>query len=162
MGRCLSSRINFSIKRTYASRPVLVPTDSTVWVKLNRPAGAWRGGLVGFLLGLSITGLFCSKYVIQEYQRASKLLVSSIEELENCAQKLGNTVRRVDQIEQEVKQLKGAVGSKEDFSRLSLEMKQTYEDNSVDLLEQKAHLLCLTKDVRNLAQRMLPLIDQPK
>jgi hypothetical protein len=50
--------------------------------------GAFRGGLVGFLLGLSAASAGCYVYLLEEYQQSSNNLLSSIEELQTTTIKV--------------------------------------------------------------------------
>jgi hypothetical protein len=50
--------------------------------------GAFRGGLVGFLMGLAVTSAGCYIYLLEEYQKSSNNLLSSIEELQTSTNKV--------------------------------------------------------------------------
>jgi hypothetical protein len=50
--------------------------------------GAFRGGLVGFLIGTTATSAACYAYFLEEYQQSSNSLLSSIEELQSTTIKV--------------------------------------------------------------------------
>jgi hypothetical protein len=50
--------------------------------------GAFRGGLVGFLIGTTATSAACYAYFLEEYQQSSNTLLSSIEELQSSTLKV--------------------------------------------------------------------------
>jgi hypothetical protein len=57
----------------------------------RRPIGGFRGGLFGFILGVTLTGAVGYYYLLDEYHAASSLLLNSVEELQAST----NRVRRL-------------------------------------------------------------------
>lgn len=57
----------------------LIPTQ-----KPRRPASTFTGGLIGLLLGVSLASLYASARLLNDYQKASSLLLASVQELEDA------------------------------------------------------------------------------
>ena len=56
-------------------------TEPTPISRVQRPVGAFRGGFIGFLLGMTAVGGFGYMQLLDDYSRASNLLLASVEEL---------------------------------------------------------------------------------
>lgn len=62
-----------------------------------RKVGAFRGGFLGFLLGVTATGAASYYYLLDEYTKASRVVVADIFSLKES----------VDNLEKHVKSLEG-------------------------------------------------------
>ncbi|KAF2459543.1 hypothetical protein BDY21DRAFT_282127 [Lineolata rhizophorae] len=68
--------------------------DSAAPVK--KPVGAFRGGLVGFLLGSVMAGAGMYYYVIDEYKVSNELLTEDIFTLQAAVQRIENYVKTLE------------------------------------------------------------------
>lgn len=80
------SRVFNVARRTYATETISV-------AKPPRRIGAIKGGLFGFLLGVSITGLGSYYYLIDEYRAANKVIITDVLALEKTITNLEQHVR---------------------------------------------------------------------
>lgn len=65
--------------------PVLPPPVETA-KPIKRPVGAVRGSIIGFLLGITLTGGYGYFNLWEDYRSASSLLLGSVEELKTSTQ----------------------------------------------------------------------------
>jgi hypothetical protein len=91
--------------------------------------GAFRGGLVGFLLGLSSASALCYVYLLEEYQQSSNSLLTNIEDLQTTtikvilfSQKLRDYTAKIDRIEQDLKRFPSKFVTKEDMQLVRNEL----------------------------------------
>ena len=101
--------------------------------------------IIGFLFGFSLASSFAAYHLLEEYQRASAALQTSIEELKVSTEKVSigweyvlldadqslvqvsAHVRRIEAVEKDLKALSDASASKEDISRVRAEVKKIYD-----------------------------------
>ncbi|KAH9812443.1 hypothetical protein DFH28DRAFT_400451 [Melampsora americana] len=81
---------------------ILKPTQSSTNTKSN---GKLTNGLLGFFLGLTLTGSYLTSQLYQDYQIASNALLLSIEELKSSTLKITNQIKRIERIERELNSL---------------------------------------------------------
>jgi len=77
----------------------------------KKPLGAFRGGLVGFLLGFSLASSYAAYRLVDEYKQASVILQASVEELQATATKVSTHLERIESVE------KKSQGPKRDHGR---------------------------------------------
>ncbi|RUS24373.1 hypothetical protein BC938DRAFT_473689 [Jimgerdemannia flammicorona] len=71
----------------------------------QKPIGGFRGGLSGFLIGITIacgTGYY---YLIDEYHVASSLLLNSVEELQASTNRVRDYARKIETVDKELKKI---------------------------------------------------------
>ncbi|KXJ95892.1 hypothetical protein Micbo1qcDRAFT_158002 [Microdochium bolleyi] len=59
---------------------------------VRKPVGAFRGGLLGFLLGSTVAGAGVYGYILREYKASNELLTEDIYALQNACQRLNQYV----------------------------------------------------------------------
>lgn len=59
--------------------------------------GAFRGGLVGFLLGTSVTGAASYYYLLDEYTKANNALLVDLFSLKETVENLETHVKKLEQ-----------------------------------------------------------------
>ncbi|GAM34087.1 hypothetical protein TCE0_015f01444 [Talaromyces pinophilus] len=62
----------------------------------QRPVGAFRGGLFGFLLGSVAAGVSVYYYILKEYRVSNELLTEDIYSLQNASQKLNKYITELE------------------------------------------------------------------
>ncbi|SMR63709.1 unnamed protein product [Zymoseptoria tritici ST99CH_3D1] len=89
-----AARRNFQTSRRMMADVVVTP---------KKPIGAFRGSLLGFLLGTVLAGSGLYYYVVDEYKVSNTLLTEDIYALQSAVQRLEGYVKN---IEEEVKTTK--------------------------------------------------------
>ncbi|KAF4556207.1 Hypothetical protein D9617_1g080820 [Elsinoe fawcettii] len=84
-----AARRNFSVsamrQQTVAAAPV------------RKPVGAFRGGILGFLLGSTLAGSALYYYVIDEYKVSNQLLTEDIYTLQSAVQRVEGYVKSLEE-----------------------------------------------------------------
>jgi len=62
----------------------------------KRPVGGFRGGLFGFLLGVTLSGASAYYYVIDEYRLSNDMLTEDIYSLQAAVQRLHDHVSELE------------------------------------------------------------------
>lgn len=65
---------------------------------LRKPMGAFRGGIFGFLLGCTTTGIASYFYIYEEYKLANDLLNEDIDGLRMSVQRLELHLRSLEEV----------------------------------------------------------------
>ncbi|GAA99189.1 uncharacterized protein L969DRAFT_93651 [Mixia osmundae IAM 14324] len=138
------------------AQPVIVhtppppPPPSAPLLPPKRPAGAFRGSIVGFLLGLSVAAGYGYMTLFEEYQSASNLLLTSVEELKTSTQKMTNHVRRIERVERDLKAMQEKTTTTAELEKLRTEVKKLYDSTHIETLDLKAHVFGIEKDLGSL------------
>ncbi|GBC03302.1 hypothetical protein RclHR1_05060005 [Rhizophagus clarus] len=109
----------------------------------RKPIGGFRGGLIGFLVGLTVAGGAGYHYLFDEYNTASKLLLSSVEELQKSTNKVRDYTQKIERIELELKALQMSAATIDQIKELRSEDSLHIED-----LELKARINGIEQDVQ--------------
>jgi len=72
-------------------------TATTVAVPVRKPVGAFRGGLVGFLLGAAGAGTLVYTYILDEYKVSNELLTEDIYALQAAVQRIHSYVTTLEE-----------------------------------------------------------------
>ncbi|KAF0363031.1 hypothetical protein F8M41_013984 [Gigaspora margarita] len=112
--------------------------------------GAFRGGLVGFLIGLSIAGGSGYYYLLDEYHTASNLLLSSVEELQKSTSKVHDYAQKIERVEDELKALQESAATTDQVKELRSEVRKLYDGLDQQNLELKAVVWNLEQDIHSL------------
>ncbi|OLY82031.1 hypothetical protein AYI68_g3854 [Smittium mucronatum] len=105
-----------------------------------------RGGLMGFFLGATLAGGYGFFYLVEQYQAASALVLSSVNELEKTATTIQTYVRKIDAVESQLEALQKSTVSRNEHEKLVLETRKLADTFTKDYLQVKAHLLKLEQD----------------
>ncbi|KAI0802076.1 hypothetical protein BC629DRAFT_1591714 [Irpex lacteus] len=119
----------------------------------KKPAGAFRGGITGFLFGFSLASSYAAYHLLDEYQKASASLQASVEELQQSTQKVSAHIRRIEAVEKDLKALRDTSASKEEISRIRAEVKKLYDGLHVEFLDLRSHVWGIQQDVHSLSKK---------
>ncbi|KAF8809560.1 hypothetical protein BYT27DRAFT_7187876 [Phlegmacium glaucopus] len=119
----------------------------------KKPIGGFRGGIIGFLFGFSLASSFAAYHLLEEYQRASAALQTSVEELKVSTEKVSAHVRRIEAVEKDLKALADTSASKEDFSRVRAEVKKIYDGLHVEFLDLRTYVWGIQQDLHKLSKK---------
>ncbi|GAM83197.1 hypothetical protein ANO11243_011830 [Dothideomycetidae sp. 11243] len=98
----LSTRLS-PLARTLSQRPISRQFSSSAAraqqgaMPIRKPVGAFRGGLLGFLLGSTTAGAGLYYYVIDEYRVSNGVLNEDIYALQAAVQRVEGYVRDLEQ-----------------------------------------------------------------
>ncbi|PNS21293.1 hypothetical protein CAC42_1072 [Sphaceloma murrayae] len=105
----MSSRILSQLARgasrqsTWSSSPLrtfsstVTRRQTTGAMPVRKPVGAFRGGILGFLLGSTLAGSALYYYVIDEYKVSNELLTEDIYTLQSAVQRIEGYVRSLEE-----------------------------------------------------------------
>lgn len=63
---------------------------------MKKPIGAFRGGLFGFLFGVTLAGASAYYYVVDEYKLANDMLTEDIYSLQASVQRLHDHITELE------------------------------------------------------------------
>ncbi|OZJ04333.1 hypothetical protein BZG36_02376 [Bifiguratus adelaidae] len=136
----LVARSSHQIARHYATE---VP---------RRPIGGFRGGLFGFILGVTLTGAVGYYYLLDEYHAASSLLLNSVEELQASTNRVRDYAKKIEGVEKQLQKLRDQTVTKDQLADLRTEAKKLYDSLNIEHLELKTHVWGLEQDVHKLSR----------
>ncbi|KAJ2890539.1 hypothetical protein GGI21_006134 [Coemansia aciculifera] len=134
-------KVGDSVSTTGTSRPAQEAP------KKKRPIGGFRGGLVGFLLGVTSAGAFGFVYLIEEYQKATSLVLSSVDELEKSSLKVREYVKKIETVESDLNKLRASSATSQQLAQLKADWRKQNDILTRDHLELKAHVWEIEQDV---------------
>ncbi|KAG1054446.1 hypothetical protein G6F43_003540 [Rhizopus delemar] len=106
-----------------------------------------RGGIIGFLLGVTTAGSAGYYYLLDEYNSAASALLTSLNELQVSTEKVKNYARRIEMIDRDVAKLKEISATKQQLADLKVDLRKLYDTLNMEHLELKTHVWGLEKDV---------------
>lgn len=121
--------------------------------RIRRPIGAFRGGLIGFLLATTLAGTYGYFTLLTDYTKASEVLLLSVEELKESTTKLTKHINRIEKVEAQLDDLVKTVAKKNEVDSLRNEYKKLIEAEHLDLLALKAHIWGVEQDLDSLSKR---------
>ncbi|KAI8369229.1 uncharacterized protein BYT42DRAFT_583592 [Radiomyces spectabilis] len=107
----------------------------------------FRGGVLGFLFGVTVTGAAGYYYLLEEYNNASAALSKSVDELQESTEKVRNYARRIEAIDRDVSKLKESTASLQQLHELRAEFRKLYDTLNLEHLELKTHIWGIEKDL---------------
>lgn len=116
-------------------------------IKYNRPVGGIRAGILGFLTGLTVTGSYAYLHLFEEYQNACNVLLLSVEELKASTLKITNQVKRIEQVEKDLKRIESTSITDGQISKLKSELRKLIDQVQVEQLQLKSNLTTLETDL---------------
>ncbi|KDR82748.1 hypothetical protein GALMADRAFT_58361 [Galerina marginata CBS 339.88] len=143
---------NRSVSSTSVVRNEVPANLGTIQVQ-KKPIGGFRGGIVGFLFGFSLASSFAAYHLLEEYQKASAALQASVEELKLSTEKVSAHVRRIEAVEKDLKALSDASATKDDVSRVRIEVKKLYDGLHAEFLDLRAHVWGIQQDLHKLSKK---------
>ncbi|RUS18552.1 hypothetical protein BC938DRAFT_475947 [Jimgerdemannia flammicorona] len=147
-------RLTPVVARTAIIRPVRSPSLARFYFTdaPQKPIGGFRGGLIGFLIGITIAGGTGYYYLIDEYHVASSLLLNSVEELQSSTNRVRDYARKIETVDKELRKLRESAATVEQLEELRSEMKKLYDGLHIQHLELKTHVWGIEQDVHKLTQ----------
>ncbi|GAA5912930.1 uncharacterized protein JCM6883_006261 [Sporobolomyces salmoneus] len=131
--------------------PLITEAPPTPIVK--QPVGAFRGGLIGFLLGLTTLGGYGYYLLLSDYEKASKQLVESVKNLESSTSLISSQLDRISLLESRLRSLESTQVSSKQLDSFRNEYKKLSESQHLDLINLKAHVWSIEQDLVNLEKR---------
>ncbi|KAF9219186.1 hypothetical protein BS17DRAFT_804556, partial [Gyrodon lividus] len=119
----------------------------------KKPVGGFRGGIIGFLFGFSLASSFAAYHLLDEYKAASAALQASVEELQASTEKVSAHVRRIEAVEKDLKALSQSSASKDDLSRIRVEVKKLYDGLHIEFLDLRSHVWGMQQDLHAIAKK---------
>ncbi|KAK3822712.1 MAG: hypothetical protein J3Q66DRAFT_329957 [Benniella sp.] len=142
----LASRRHFSSTAVARAEQTAAPPVVTY----KRPIGGFRGGILGFLLGATAAGSAGYFYLLEEYQTASNLLLTSVEDLQASTNKVRDYAKKIESVEAELKALRTKAATVEQLGELRSEVKKVYDALNIEHLELKSHVWGLEMDLQKV------------
>ncbi|GAA5839750.1 hypothetical protein JCM9279_005157 [Rhodotorula babjevae] len=133
--------------------PLPEPPAAAPVSRVRKPVGAFRGGLIGFLLGLTTVGGYGYFRLLDDYHSASVTLLASVDELKRSTEQMAAHLSRIAALEDSHAQLSGTAASTKDVDALRTEYRKLLDSEHVDLLSLRAHVWGLEQDLKNLSRR---------
>ncbi|GJN94104.1 hypothetical protein Rhopal_007178-T1 [Rhodotorula paludigena] len=121
--------------------------------RVRRPVGAFRGGLIGFLLGISAVGGYGYFRLLEDYQKASQTLLVSVDELKGSTEQMATHLSRIATLERALAKLTDERATHAEVDSLRAEYRKLLEAEHLDVLNLKAHVWAVEQDLRNLTKR---------
>lgn len=72
-------------------------STATATTTAPKKVGAFRGGFVGFLLGVSVTGVASYYYLLDQYKLTNSVMVGDIVELQNSINNLQKHIKTLEE-----------------------------------------------------------------
>ncbi|GAA5838489.1 hypothetical protein JCM11251_003407 [Rhodosporidiobolus azoricus] len=133
--------------------PEPLPEPAAPVSRVRRPVGAFRGGLIGFLLGVTSVGSYGYFMLLDDYSKASGTLLDSVEELKGSTEQMTTHVTRITSLEETTTSLSERSATKAELDSLRQEYRKLLESEHLDLLNTKAHLWALEQDLHKISKR---------
>ncbi|KAF9931068.1 hypothetical protein FBU30_010897 [Linnemannia zychae] len=154
MQAAAAATLRIASRRHFSSSAVARAEQTPVVVNYKRPIGGFRGGILGFLVGATAAGAAGYYYLLEEYQTASNLLLSSVEDLQASTNKVRSYAMKIETVEAELKALRSKTATVEQLNELKSEVKKVYDGLNIEHLELKSHVWGLEMDLQKLQQQV--------
>lgn len=102
---------------------------------------------MGFLLGVATAGSFGFVYLVDEYQKATSLVMGSVEELEKSSLKVKDYVKKIETVESNLQKLQQAAATTQQLAQAKADWRKQNDVLTRDHLELKAHVWEIEQDV---------------
>eukprot|EP00842_Homolaphlyctis_polyrhiza_P003384 jgi/Hompol1/4046/HPOL_003449-RA len=120
-----------------ATAPAFVAPAAPVVV---RRVGYVRGGIFGFLLGLSSAGAAAYVYLLDEYQQSSNSLLSGVDNLQKSTEKLKTYTAKIDLLERDLKSIPKIYTTQREYEELRNELLKAIDAVHIEHLELKTQV----------------------
>ncbi|BGP27874.1 hypothetical protein Rt10032_c14g5217 [Rhodotorula toruloides] len=121
--------------------------------RVRRPVGAFRGGLIGFLLGVSMVGGYGYFRLLDDYKQASSALLLSVDELKQSTTQMSTHLSRISSLESAISKLESSSATKKQVDSLRGEYTKLLESEHLEVLNLRAHVWGIEQDLHNLTKR---------
>ncbi|KAK4054006.1 hypothetical protein OIO90_003651 [Microbotryomycetes sp. JL221] len=129
-------------------RPEPEPSYAVPASRLRRPVGAFKGGLIGFLLGVTLVGTIGYVQLLSDYTQASTQLLETVHELKQSTNNISNQLQRIQTVEHELNQLTSNMGSKKEIKDVRKELQTLFETQHLDQVELRARVWAIEQDIQ--------------
>ncbi|KAJ1665199.1 hypothetical protein IW140_003534 [Coemansia sp. RSA 1813] len=143
--RAVGRRFESTVKVGESSSESVRPPQQVA--RKKRPIGGFRGGVVGFLLGVTTAGAFGFIYLIEEYQKATSLVLCSVDELERSSLKVKEYVKKIEAVESDLEKVRANSATSQQVAQLKADWRKQSDILARDHLELKAHVWEIEQDV---------------
>ncbi|ORY77402.1 hypothetical protein BCR37DRAFT_337382, partial [Protomyces lactucae-debilis] len=109
-------------------------------IKVKRQIGGLRGGITGFLLGMTLAGALGYAYLLEDYERASQRLHTSVDSLSESTGTVTEHVRRITLAERELERMKRDMPTRQEMQLLRQEMHKIYAGAHAEVLDLRGQL----------------------
>ncbi|EPB93071.1 hypothetical protein HMPREF1544_00145 [Mucor circinelloides 1006PhL] len=133
----LTPRITSQQVRMYSSEAAVPKVSAT------------KGGVIGFLLGVTAAGSAGYYYLLGEYNNASAALLLSVQELQASTDKVKDYAKRIETVDRDVAKLKETTATKQQLADMKVDFRKLYDTLNIEHLELKTHVWGLEKDLSN-------------
>ncbi|KAI8341646.1 hypothetical protein BC941DRAFT_414090 [Chlamydoabsidia padenii] len=116
----------------------------------QKKVGAVKGGLIGFLTGVSLAGAIGYYYLLEEYNSASESLMKSVEELQQSTEKVRDYAKRIEAIDKDLTKLKKTAATEKQLDEAKVQLRKLYDTLNIEHLDLKTHVWGLEKDLNTL------------
>ncbi|KDE07211.1 hypothetical protein MVLG_02434 [Microbotryum lychnidis-dioicae p1A1 Lamole] len=148
----LASSSSTSRLTPLAPEPVPKIEPSPLLTRVQRPIGAFRGGLIGFLLGMTTVGIWGYTHLLQDYMTASKALLDSVQELHVSTKKMTSHIERIEAVEKTVNELRKSSSTNDQIDTLRKEYRKLLEAEHLEVLALKSHIWAIEQDLQALSR----------
>ncbi|KAJ2314502.1 hypothetical protein H4S01_002898 [Coemansia sp. RSA 2610] len=148
-GRALGRRFESTVKVGETAASAIAARPAAQAPRRRRALGGFRGGVVGFLLGVTSAGALGFVYLIDEYQKATALVLSSVDELEKSSLKVKEHVGRIEQVGAQVRALQRDAATAQQLAQARADWRKQNDILTRDHLELKAHVWEIEQDVES-------------
>ncbi|BFZ64989.1 hypothetical protein YB2330_006152 [Saitoella coloradoensis] len=137
------------------SQPVVTQTQPLVVepVKTRKPIGGFRGGIIGFLLGLTTTGVLGYTQLLQTHHDTSSTLLATVEDLQRSTLSLTSHIQRIQTLETQLKKLEQKVVTKDEVEEVRRDVRGMVEGVRSEVLEGREALSGLERDFAAMVRR---------
>ncbi|KAJ3004296.1 hypothetical protein HKX48_001324 [Thoreauomyces humboldtii] len=97
--------------------------------------GFFRGGLLGFLVGISLAGSTAYVYLLDEYTQSSTALLASVEDLQRSTHKVRDYTQTIETVKKEQKEFAKRAATLADLEKLRNELLKAIDDVNLAHLE---------------------------
>ncbi|ORY02611.1 hypothetical protein K493DRAFT_297822 [Basidiobolus meristosporus CBS 931.73] len=143
-------------RRFTTSFPRLQEASSSFTERVTSPkivvkkSGSFRGGLTGFLFGLTCAGGVGYYYLLEEYKSATDLLLHSVDELQTSTDKVREYAQKISDVERELRILKGAAATHDQLENTKSDLKKLFSTIHSEHLTMKKNVSEIEHDVHGL------------
>ncbi|KAI9199643.1 uncharacterized protein BJ171DRAFT_518126 [Polychytrium aggregatum] len=114
----------------------------------RREGGFVRGSIIGFLLGLTLAGSTAYVYLVDDYNKSSLSLLSSVEDLQKSTSKISGYSKKIEIVEGRLKEHVAQAATKSEVEALRNELLKLIDNANVAHLELKTEVWDLSKDIK--------------
>ncbi|KAJ3097041.1 hypothetical protein HDU96_000558 [Phlyctochytrium bullatum] len=138
------------LRRPFSTGPF--PASSSVAPPPPTPRGPGfiKGSLLGFLVGVSITGGAAYVYLLEDYHKASQSVLVGVEDLQKSTNKIQSNLKKIETVDKGLEALKKQAASKDELEKVRNELLKVIDEIHLSHLELKTQVFDLGQDLKDL------------